>query len=454
MKFEQLGLSAELVDALKKEKIVDATDVQQKVYESVYEKKDVMAQSQTGSGKTLAYLLPLCERYKNTENCNKVLVLVPTHELAMQVVNQIRRINENSVLDYGVAAIVGDVNIKRQVEALKKKPHFIVGTPGRVLELIKKKKIAAHLLETIVLDEADKLLSRNQIEETKAVIKCCMRDVQKLFFSASMNDEAVASVKEISSDCEIIKLDKNLVVPAHIEHYYIVCDPRQKIETLRSLISAIKPEKTMVFINKYYDIERAADKLKYHHYDAECIHGNTKKEARKQIVEKFAKGKLAVLIGTDIAARGLHFEGVDYVIHYSIPEDEKDYLHRAGRCGRGMECGVNISIVTPAEIKRIRKFEKKLSVKMQEQELRGGMMVPKFYKAKESTTTGKPDKAIKTNKPNKQNKANKSNKTNKPNKTNKVKKTNKSDKTNKQTKSNKPNKLNKSNKPNKPNKNK
>jgi len=380
MKFEQLGLSKELVEALKKEKIVDTTDVQEKVYAAILDNKNVMVQSQTGSGKTLAYLLPLLERYKVSENCNKVLVLVPTHELAMQVVNQIRRINENSKLNYGVTSIVGDVNIKRQIEMLKKKPHFIVGTTGRVLELIKKKKISAHLIETIVLDEADKLLSKNQLEETKAIIKCCMRDVQKLFFSASMNDDTIASVKEIANDCEIMKLDNNLVVPAHIEHYYIVCDARQKIEVLRSLISALKPKKAMVFINKFYDIERATDKLQYHHYNAGCIHGNTRKEERKRIVENFSKGKLTILIGTDIAARGLHFEGVDYVIHYTIPEDEKDYLHRAGRCGRGMSHGTNISIVTTTEIKRIRSFEKRLSIKIKEQELKGGKMVPKSYR--------------------------------------------------------------------------
>lgn len=387
MDFKQLGLSDELTDALRKENIVNATNVQEKVFLPVLDKKDVMVQSQTGSGKTLAYLLPLLERYKKSDNCNKVLIIVPTHELAMQVVNQIRRINENSLFKYEVAPIVGNVNIKRQIEMLKKKPLFVVGTPGRVLELIRKRKIAAHLLETVILDEADKLLAKNQIDETKAVIKCCMKDVQKLFFSASMNDDATNAVKDISKQCEIIKLDKNLAVPAHIEHYYIVCDAREKIEMLRSFVSAVKPDKAMVFINKYYDIERAADKLKFHHYNAECIHGNTKKESRKKIIEDFTKGRLSILIGTDIAARGLHFEGVDYVIHYSIPEDEKDYLHRAGRCGRGMSKGVNISLVTPAEIKSIRNFEKKLSIKMKELKIKGGKLSEKHYHKNDNLKT-------------------------------------------------------------------
>lgn len=374
MKFEQLGLSKELIDALKRQNIVEANKVQQEVYGRIFAGEDVMVQSQTGSGKTLAYLLPLMEKYKEEAKENKVLIVVPTHELAMQVVRVIRKINENPTLDFGVVPIVGEVNIKRQQEALKKKPQFIVGTPGRVLELIKMKKISAHLLKTIVLDEADKLLSKQQIEETKAVIKCCMRDIQKLFFSASLNDEAIAAVKDISTECNIVKINTNLSIPNHIKHYYIVCDAREKINTLRSIISAVKPKKTIVFINKMYDIERAAEKLKYHKYNAECIHGNTKKEMRKQIVEKFSKGRLPILIGTDIASRGLHFEGVDLIVHYSIPEDEKDYLHRAGRCARGISSGTNISIVTAAEIKRIHKFEKKLSIEIEEKHLRKGKL--------------------------------------------------------------------------------
>ena len=158
---------------------------------------------------------------------------------------------------------------------------------------------------------------------------------------------------------------------------YIVCDGREKTDNLRSIISSFKPKKAIVFINKTYDIERAAAKLKFHHYNAECIHGNTKKSDRKRIVEQFSKGKLQILLGTDLASRGLHFEGVDLIVHYSIPEDEKDYLHRAGRCARGMRHGVNISIVTPAEIRRIKKFEKKLSLKITEKKIRGGAITDK-----------------------------------------------------------------------------
>ncbi len=380
MNFLDLNISSVLSESLAMEDITKPTKIQQEVYSALYEGKNVIAQSETGSGKTLAYLLPFMQKYINTTEGNKVLVLVPTHELAMQVVRQIRSVNNSARLSLKVVPIVGEVNIKRQIEALRDRPQFIVGTPGRVLELIKKKKISAHLLETIVLDEADKLLSKNQIEETKAVIKCCMRDIQKSFFSASINEYTEKIVRELAGKYEVIRLDQGLKIPKNLEHMYIVCDGREKIDVLRSIISSLKPKKAIVFINKTYDIEKASSKLQYHHYNAKCIHGNTKKKDRKQIVEQFASGKLQILIGTDLAARGLHFKGVDLIIHYSIPEDEKDYLHRAGRCARGMKHGINISIVTTAEIKRIRKFEKKLSINMSEKIVRKGILINKNKK--------------------------------------------------------------------------
>lgn len=396
MDFTQLNLSDVIIKSLAKEKITKPTKIQQEVYNALYEGKNVLAQSQTGSGKTLAYLLPFMQKYIDTTEGNKVLILVPTHELAMQVVRQIRTTNENAGLSLKTASVVGDVNIRRQLESLKKRPQFIVGTPGRVLELIRKRKISAHLLESVILDEADKLLAPNQIEETKAVIKSCLRDIQKSFFSASMNEDAKAAAAEIAGQYELFLADNQLKVPDNLEHMYIVCDGREKTDTLRSIISALKPKKAIVFINKVYDIEKATEKLKYHHYDVMCIHGNTKAADRKRAVEMFSKGKLQILIGTDLAARGLHFNNVDLIIHYSIPEDEKDYLHRAGRCARGGEHGTNISIVTPAEIKRIKSFERKLSLKITEKRLSNGKMIKAAASNKENNN--RTDKPAKSNK--------------------------------------------------------
>lgn len=375
MNFIELGVAPILAQALEKEKITTPTKVQEQTFRAIADGKNALAQSCTGSGKTLAYLLPLMQRYMETENGNRVLIVVPTHELAVQVQRQVKRTSENAHLSLQAQPIVGQVNIARQIEYLKKKPQFIVGTPGRIYELIKKKKIAAHLIETVVLDEADKLLSVQQIEEVKALLKCCMRDVQKLFFSASMNQKAVEAASLMAADLEIFRPKEGLRVPGNIKHFYVVCEPRQKIYALRGIISALRPKKAMVFINKPYDIERAQQKMQHHQYRAACIHGQNRKEERKKVIDDFRKGKLPILIATDLAARGLHVEHIDLIVHYTMPETAETYLHRAGRCARAAKSGVSVSIVTKSELKKIKQFSKALSLDIEEKILREGKLI-------------------------------------------------------------------------------
>jgi superfamily II DNA/RNA helicase len=191
MDFKEYGLDEAIIKALNKEKITKANEVQQAVFK-VDEKKDLIVQSETGSGKTLAYLLPIYKTLIPVEKGMKALILVPTHELAMQVNKQVQALSKNSGYQVQSAVIVGDVNINRQIEKLKEKPQIVIGTTGRIFELIKKKKITAHTIKTIVIDEADKMLDKNNQEGVKAVIKCCMRDTKIVMFSASMSKAAIS----------------------------------------------------------------------------------------------------------------------------------------------------------------------------------------------------------------------------------------------------------------------
>ncbi len=376
MSFQKIGLSEVFIKGLSKDGITTPTKVQTKTFQPIVEGKHMAVQSETGSGKTLAYLLPIMEKLLSQKSGNKVLILVPTHELAMQVVRQVKSLTKEPEVSIGAISIVGNVNIKRQVEALKEKPQIVVGTTGRVLELIQKKKIAAHLIQTVVVDEADKMLDKNQVEETKAVLKKCMRDVQKLFFSASLPLHIIKAIEEIAGNVEIIRTKETITIPENIHHIYILSEKREKLQTLRSVISAANPQKAMVFINRVYDIEEATGKLQHHNYACECIHGSDKKEKRKQVVERFRQGKLRILIGTDMAARGLHFDDVDLVVHYSISENPKDYLHRAGRTGRNGKVGMSISIVTKQELVLMKACQKEFGIKMQECVLKKGMILP------------------------------------------------------------------------------
>lgn len=361
MDFKEFGLDEAITKALSKEKINKANEVQQAVFDAD-ENRDLIVQSETGSGKTLAYLLPIYKKLIPVEKGMQALVLVPTHELAMQVNRQVQSLSKNSGYNVQSATIVGDVNINRQIEKLKEKPQIVIGTTGRILELIKKKKITAHTIKTIVIDEADKMLDKNNIDGVKAVIKCCMRDTKIVMFSASMSKEAVEVGKSILKDPITIKAAKEMVIPKNINHIYFVVDRRDKLEMLRKLANSLKPKKAMVFVNKVSDIEELTQKLQYHNYNAQCIHGTNVKKDRKKAIDDFKNNKLQFLIATDIAARGLHFEEVDAIFHISIPENPNDYLHRAGRTGRNGKEGLSVLIVTSKELALINKYKKEFKI--------------------------------------------------------------------------------------------
>jgi superfamily II DNA/RNA helicase len=375
MKFKELGLKKELCIALKKEKIENPTKVQEEVFKKVIDKENLIVQSQTGTGKTLAYLLPLLQRTDWSSRCVQILILVPTHELAMQVHRQIMKLSKNSEGGFSSAAIVGNVNIDRQIDALKKKPQIVVGTSGRILELLQKRKLKVHTVETIVIDEADKMLDKNNLNTTKAVLKSCMRDVQVLLCSASMDTASEFAERELSKNFELIKSEGGNVIPKEIKHIYLVVERRDKIETLRKLAKSLNPKKAMVFINKVSDIEEATQKLQYHKYNAKCIYGESRKQDRQNAIREFDTGKLQYLIGTDLAARGLHFEDVDAVFHISIPERSEDYLHRAGRTGRNNKSGISVLIITKEELSRIKQFQKELNIQILPKKMYQGKVV-------------------------------------------------------------------------------
>ena len=366
MNWEELTVKKEWMETAGKLGFSKPTPVQERTWQSVLAGKDLCVRAETGSGKTMAYLMPLMERYRDCGRENKVLILVPTHELAMQVFRQARLLAEKSGIPIRSEVIVGNVNISRQIERLREKPQFLIGTAGRVEELIRKRKIAAHLIRTLVLDEGDKLFDQNNREATDAVIRRLLRDRQLLLYSASASLGALECMRVWSQEVEQVIVEERRQVPKHIRHWYVVAEPRYKLEILRGLVTAVRTHKAMIFINRTADIEEAAAKLAYHHYSVACLHGAREKEDRKRAIEAFRSGKANYLIATDIAARGLHFEKIDTIFHISIPEQAQDYLHRAGRTGRGGANGRNILIVSPKEVPLLRRFEKELGIQMQE----------------------------------------------------------------------------------------
>jgi len=362
--FDKLGLSEDLVNGLKMMGITEPTEIQQKAIPWALSNKDVIGQSQTGSGKTLAYLLPLFTKIASEKREMQALILVPTHELAMQIENTVRQLSEKSGIPVTSASIIGDVNVKRQVEKLREKPHIIVGSAGRIIELIKMKKINSQTIKTIILDEGDKLLNDKNITVVKAIIKTTMKDRQLMVFSATVTEKAVSIAKELMKTPEVIKVKEENMVNPDIEHLYVQCEQRDKIEMLRKLVAATEPSKAIIFINKSDDIQITTSKLQFHNINAYSIFGTAAKEDRKNAMEGFRSGKYRLLVASDLAARGLDIAGVSLIFNLDIPEDHREYLHRAGRTGRQGMPGTCISIVTEKEIPTINKLQREFNIEI------------------------------------------------------------------------------------------
>ncbi len=373
--FAGLQLDSSLVEALKLAEITVPTEIQQKVIPVARNNSDLIFQSETGTGKTLAYLLPLFEKLDTEKREMQALILVPTHELAIQVIRVIEMLSLNSELKATSTPVIGDVNITRQVDKLRTKPHIIVGTAGRILELIQKKKISAHTIKTIIVDEADRLLDDSNIEGIKAVIKTTLKERQIVMCSASMSARTIERAKTLMKDPQIIKSTTAIEVPDTIDHIYFVAEQRDKIEVLRKLVRIINPKKAIAFFGNADDIMEATEKLRFHKLRADGLHGSNIKSDRKKTMDDFKSGRLQLLIASDIAARGLDIEGVTHIFNVNIPERSMEYLHRAGRTGRNGNEGMAISIVAENEIPLIKQYEKELRVSIIPKSMYNGVIV-------------------------------------------------------------------------------
>lgn len=360
--FEELNMDPSLLNALEKENITTPTPVQRRVIPEMLKNSDLIVQSETGTGKTLAFLLPLYKKIDVSLREMQAIVLVPTHELAIQVQRVIEHLSQNSDVKVTSAPIIGNVNIDRQIVKLKEKPHVIVGSPGRILELIQKKKISAHTIRTIILDEADRLF--NDMKNVGAVVKSTMRDRQLLMFSASISRETEAWGKEIMKDPRVIREEAKLSVPDTIEHICFLSEQREKFDVLRKVVRILDPQKAIVFTSGIEEAVLVTEKLKHHGFAAEDIHGTNRKEERKRALEGFRTGKIKLLIASDIASRGLDIEGVTHIFSMNAPEEPGDYLHRVGRTGRSGKPGVAVSFVAERELQRVRQYEKTFNIKI------------------------------------------------------------------------------------------
>ena len=366
MTLEHSTLDSRLVHALQALQFTELTPIQEKVYEPIKANRDLIARSHTGSGKTFAFLLPLFEKIDITKRENQVLILAPTHELVVQIETQAKLLAEKSGIAVRSTTIIGGANVDKQIKKLKEKPQLIVGTAGRVLELIKKKKIMAHTIKTIVLDEADNLLDNTSFTTIEDIIKTTLRDRQLLTFSATLTDTTLQTATSLMTAPVLVTNSEQNVVNPNIEHGYLCVALREKFETLRKLLNAENPSRAIVFVNQNFAMNDIADKLNYHQHETFIIRGNVSKEQRKQALDQFRSGKIKLLISSDLSARGLDISEVTHIIHFDLPSQANEYLHRAGRTARGHNHGQSICILTPKELPTLKKYEKQLGIMFNE----------------------------------------------------------------------------------------
>ena len=374
--FQQLNLDSNLIKGLQKQGITSPTEVQSLVFENIKNHKDMVVQAQTGSGKTLSYLLPLFEKIDTTKRETQVIVLAPTHELVMQIVNQVKILSQNSEIPVTTLPLIGEVNIQKQIKNIKDtKPHIVVGSCGRILDLIKQRKLKVHTVKTIVLDEVDSLLSGKNTSVVKDIIKCTLRDRQLLAFSASTNVNCLDICNSLMKDPVIIKSSKEADVNENISHMYLLCDRRDKFRTLRKALAAVNPKKAIVFVNDEESIEIISEKLNYHGRRNMAISGNMTKEDRKIALDKFKSGKVKILVSSDLSARGLDIQNITHVFNLDFPVNKNEYIHRSGRTARGNNTGDTISIVTNKELGAIRVYSREFNIDIKRKDLYEGKLI-------------------------------------------------------------------------------
>ena len=362
--FVALGLEESLANALAKAQIEKPMEIQAEAIPRILKGMSVIGQAPTGTGKTLAYLLPVLQRMDAALPQAQAVVLAPTYELSMQIARTAQQLAEDAGLGVRVAGLIGGANIARQMEKLKKKPQLIVGSAGRILELSRKGKLKLGGVRCLVLDEFDRLLDDQNAGTVAELVRTLPgQNVQYLMFSATAPKKARERADFLEHP-EFIRVEGVREETGVREDFYVTVPFRDKIEMVRKLSRTLPVRRGLVFINRAYDAGRALEKLRYEGIRAESLLGNADKMARKKALEDFRKGKVQLLLSTDLAARGLDIADVDYVFNLGFPESAEVYLHRAGRTARAGAKGTVITLADAKESAKLALLEQRLGISL------------------------------------------------------------------------------------------
>lgn len=363
--FKHLGISGDFIQALEENNIVTPTEIQEKTIPLLLEKNtDLVAQAQTGTGKTAAFGLPLLHKV-DPENKNvQALILTPTRELGQQIAKQLFRFTKYGPKIF-TEAVYGGEKIDRQISALTRPTQIVVATPGRLIDLVARKAIDIRQVQTVVLDEADEMLSMGFKKELDSILEMTAGNRNTWLFSATMPAEIKSIINTyMAPDAVRIQIDKQNIVNKDIEHHYTISDEKNKLNTLLGFLDQQGDERGVVFCNTKNTARILAKQLIARNFKADALHGDLLQKERDKVMRAFKNHNVQVLVATDLAARGLDIDSLAYVAHYQLPDQMEYYTHRSGRTARAGKKGISLILTSQQDLKHVKAIESSLGIKV------------------------------------------------------------------------------------------
>jgi ATP-dependent RNA helicase DeaD len=377
MTFNELGLKEEILRAIEELGYENAMPIQERsIPFMMNETKDLVALAQTGTGKTAAFGLPILNLIDTQKHETQALILSPTRELCIQIANDLKNYSKY-MKGLKVVPVYGGENIITQLRQLDIPPQIIVATPGRLIDLIERRKVKLHTVDFMVLDEADEMLNMGFVEDITKIFEETPETRRTMLFSATMPNEIANLSRKYMKEREEISVGKKNSGTENVEHIYYMVQAKDRYLALKRVVDLNPDIYSIVFCRTRQETKDIADKLMQDGYNADALHGDLSQAQRDAVMQKFRIKNLQVLVATDVAARGLDVNNLTHVINYNLPDDTESYTHRSGRTGRANKTGVSVSIVHSREKNRIREIERIIGRKFEQKQIPNGMEVCK-----------------------------------------------------------------------------
>ena len=370
--FSESNLSPDIIKAVGELGYEKPTEIQKQTIPFILsDVRDLIALAQTGTGKTAAFSLPILDMIDDTSRKIQLLVLAPTRELALQIAKDIKNYTKY-LPNIKTVAVYGGSSITDQIRNLREKPQIIVGTPGRVIDLINRKALDFSQIHWLVLDEADEMLSMGFKDDLETILSETPETKQTLLFSATMNKEVERISKNYLTNPHRISVGSINAVKKNIKHEYYVVNYRQKKEALKRLIDANPNQYSIIFCRTKMETQDVADFLMQNGYAADALHGDLSQAQRDTVMKKFRLKNIDILVATDVAARGLDVNSLTHVIHYSLPDDPEVFVHRSGRTGRAGKDGISMALIKPEETRKLSQIKSQTKIEIVEKQIPKG----------------------------------------------------------------------------------